>query len=172
MTRSVSPALSPAQSMFSALQATHQHADAKAGIVAAAQVALVGTAPSWCGRALHAAVRGGPSASVVATTLLAVFVCGLLAGAGCLAAALCPRLLHPVGDNRYSFAYLATGPDILGATSSADDAERDRREFSQTIRFLARVALRKHRFLIGAVTGTALMGVSAGLTVVLGPVLR
>lgn len=171
MTRAVSPALSPAQSMFSALQATHQHADAKAGIVAAAQVALVGTAPSWCGHALHAAARGGPSASV-ATALLAVFVCGLLAGAGCLAAALCPRLLHPAGDNRYSFAYLATGPDILGAAPTADDAERDRREFSQTIRFLARVALRKHRFLIGAVTGTALMGVSAGLTVVLGPVLR
>lgn len=49
------PETRPEQYMFSALHSTHQHADTKAGILAAAQAAMVGTAGSWSGRALHTA---------------------------------------------------------------------------------------------------------------------
>jgi hypothetical protein len=49
----------PAQYMFTALQTAHQHADAKAGILAAAQVALVGTAGAWSHQAVLAWDRGG-----------------------------------------------------------------------------------------------------------------
>lgn len=104
----------PAQFMFTALQTTHQHADTKAGILAAAQAALVGTAGSWSAPALHAAAEGGVM-GVLAGTLLVLFLCGLLGGAGCLAATLRPRVLRPVGVNRYSFVHLASGPDILPA---------------------------------------------------------
>ncbi|MCD9880544.1 Pycsar system effector family protein [Streptomyces guryensis] len=162
----------PAQYMFTALQTTHQHADTKAGILAAAQAALVGTAGVWSGRALHAAGRGG-AAGVLAGTLLALFLCGLFGGAGFLAATLRPRVLRPAGANRYSFVHLASGPDILSADGEPDaaDVALERRELSQTVRFLAQVAVRKYRCLTAAVVCTAVMGVSAGLLVVLRPVL-
>ncbi|CAM5472722.1 Pycsar system effector family protein [Streptomyces aurantiogriseus] len=166
----------PAQFMFTALQTTHQHADAKAGILAAAQAALVGTAGFWSAPALRAAQAGGP-AGVFAAGLLALFLCGLFGGAGFLAATVRPRVLHPSGANRYSFVHLASGPDILpaedsgGSGESGDPAARERRELSETVRFLSRVAVRKYRCLTAAVACTALMGVSAGLLVVLRPAL-
>jgi hypothetical protein len=161
-----------AQYMFTALQTTHQHADTKAGVLAAAQAALVGTAGSWSGYALQAAERGGTKGAL-AGLLLALFLCALCGGAGMLAATLRPRVLRPAGANRYSFAHLATGPDILPAAGPGgpEEAEAERGELSQTVRFLALVAVRKYRCLTAAVVCTAVMGVSAGLLVVLRPLL-
>ncbi|MEV0113515.1 Pycsar system effector family protein [Streptomyces sp. NPDC050844] len=162
----------PAQYMFTALQTTHQHADAKAGILSAAQAGLAVTAGSWSGRAVQIWERGGVAAAV-AGTLLALFVCGLVGGAVSLAAALSPRLLRGTDVNRYSFVHLASGPDIL-PTSTEDarpDEAADRRELSHTVRFLAHVAVRKYRWLTAAVVCTAVMGVSAGLSVTLQPAL-
>jgi hypothetical protein len=154
----------PAQFMFTALQNTHQHADSKAGILAAAQAALVGTAGWWSRPALHAVGDGG-APGVLAGVLIGLFLGGLR-----------PRVLEPGRSNRYSFVHLATGPDILppaagGSGDEEAEAARERRELSQTIRFLARVAVRKYRCLTGAVVCTAVMGVSAGLLVVLRPLL-
>ncbi|MFG2625349.1 Pycsar system effector family protein [Streptomyces sp. NPDC048473] len=165
----------PAQCMLTTLQTTHQHADSKAGILAAAQVALVGTADVWSRQAVHAWEQGG-AAGALAGALLTLFVCGLFGGAGCLAAALRPRVLRPPAANRYSFVHLSSGPDILptdgaGADGAGSDEASDRRELSQVIRFLARVAVLKYRCLTGAVVCTAVMGTSAGLSVVLRPVL-
>ena len=109
----------PAQFMFTALQTTHQHADTKAGILAAAQAALVGTAGYWSPPALRAASAGGP-AGILAATLLALFLCAMFGGAGFLAATLRPRVLRPAGANRYSFVHLASGPDILPARTSGE----------------------------------------------------
>ena len=161
----------PAQFMFSALQTTHQHADTKAGILAAAQAALVGTAGYWSAPALRAASAGG-TAGVAAGLLLALFLCAMFGGAGFLAATLRPRVLRPSGVNRYSFVHLASGPDILPARDSGDrDTDQERKELSQTIRFLSQVAVRKYRCVTAAVVCTAVMGLSAGLLVVLRPVL-
>lgn len=165
----------PAQYMFTALQTTHQHADAKAGVLAAVQATLVGTAPWWSRAALHAVRDGGPP-GVLAGALLALFLGALFAGAGFLAAALRPRVLRPGCGNRYSFVHLATGPDILPSVAPPADGEgaeaaRERRELSQTVRFLARVAVSKYRCLTGAVVCTAVMGVGAALLVVLRPLL-
>ncbi|MFD5582494.1 MULTISPECIES: Pycsar system effector family protein [unclassified Streptomyces] len=162
------PDSDPVPYMLGALQTTHQHADTKAGILAAAQAALVGTAASWSRPALHTVERGG-AGGVVAAVLLALFVGGLFGGAAFLAAALRPRVLRPEGVNRYSFTHLATGPDILPPQGLTGQEERLREELSQTVRFLARVAVRKYRCLTGAVCCTAVMGVSAGLLVVLRP---
>ncbi|MFE2281406.1 Pycsar system effector family protein [Streptomyces sp. NPDC059454] len=163
----------PARYMFTALQTTHQHADAKAGVLAAVQAVLVGTAGWWSRPALHA-VRDGGAPGVLAGVPLALFLGALFAGAGFLAAALRPRVLRPGGANRYSFVHLATGPDILPSVDPPGDGEqaeaaRERRELSQTVRFLARVAVSKYRCLTGAVVCTAVMGVSAGLLVVVRP---
>ncbi|WP_031043167.1 Pycsar system effector family protein [Streptomyces sp. NRRL F-5650] len=165
----------PEQYMFGALQATHQHADTKAGILAAAQAALVGTAGSWSGQALHIAQSGGVR-GVVTGSLLLLFLSGLLGGVASLAAALRPRVLRPGGVNHYSFAHLATGPDILPPAGHGDEEKRLRQEslgleLSSTIRFLARVAVRKYRCLTAAVLCTAAMGVSAGLLVAARPLL-
>ncbi|WP_411071032.1 hypothetical protein [Streptomyces sp. cmx-4-25] len=187
----------PAQYMFAALHATHQQADAKAGILAAAQAALAGTAGGWTRRAALAWERdGGPG--WVSGALLVLFVVGLVGGVVSLAAALTPRLLRDGGVNRYSFVSLASGPDILpaggasgggdtsgsasdsvsaagaaGAAESAGafaaDEAAERRELSLTVRFLARVAVRKYRCLAVAVACTAVMGVAAGLGTVLPP---
>ncbi|MGA5896531.1 Pycsar system effector family protein [Streptomyces venetus] len=169
----------PAQFMFTALQTTHQHADTKAGILAAAQAALVGTAGYWSAPALRAASEGGP-AGVLAGLLLALFLGAMFGGAGFLAATLRPRVLKPTGVNRYSFVHLASGPDILPARSAGGDGtgdgdgdpDRERGELSQTIRFLSQVAVRKYRCVTAAVVCTAVMGASAGLLVVLRPVLE
>ncbi|MEV8021701.1 Pycsar system effector family protein [Streptomyces sp. NPDC086554] len=165
----------PAQYMFTALQTTHQHADAKAGILSAAQAGLAVTAGSWSRRAVVICEQGGVAA-VVAGALLALFVCGLIGGAVSLAAALSPRLLRGTDVNRYSFVHLAAGPDILPTTPTTTEDARpdeaaDRRELSHTVRFLAHVAVRKYRWLTAAVVCTAVMGVSAGLSVTLQPVL-
>lgn len=164
------PESRPEQYMFGALQATHQHADTKAGILAAAQAAMVGTAGTWSGQALHTAQNGGVR-GVVAGSLLFLFVCGLLGGAGFLAATLRPRVLRPGGVNRYSFAHLAAGPDLVPPAGRSGEEERLRQELSCTIRFLAGVAVRKYRCLAAAVLCTAAMGVSAGLLVVARPLL-
>ncbi|TXS56203.1 hypothetical protein [Streptomyces sp. t39] len=175
----------PAQYMFAALHATHQQADAKAGILAAAQAALAGTAGAWTRQAALVWDRGGASGAF-AGVLLALFVCGLAGGVACLAAALSPRLLRDGGVNRYSFVHLASGPDILPAEDTPEDTAggtaeggapagvsgdeaAERRELSLTVRFLAGVAVRKYRCLTVAVACTAVMGVSAGLGVVLLP---
>ncbi|MFC9267646.1 hypothetical protein ACFTXJ_07750 [Streptomyces zhihengii] len=187
----------PAQYMFAALHATHQQADAKAGILAAAQAALAGTAGAWTRQAVLLWDRGGASGAF-AGVLLALFVCGLAGGVVSLAAALSPRLLRDGGVNRYSFVHLASGPDILpaedtpgaasrgasgggagdaaggasdggGAGDLSGDEAAERRELSLTVRFLAHVAVRKYRCLTVAVACTAAMGVSAGLGVVLLP---
>ena len=164
------PQSRPEQAMFDALQATHQHADMKAGILAAAQAAMVGTAGSWSGQALHTAQNGGLR-GVVAGSLLVLFVCALLGGAGSLAATLRPRVLRPHGVNRYSFAHLAAGPDLLPPAGAGGEEERLRQELSCTIRFLAGVAVRKYRCLTVAVVCSAVMGVSAGLLVTARPLL-
>ncbi|MEU6657945.1 Pycsar system effector family protein [Streptomyces sp. NPDC046821] len=165
----------PAQYMFTTLQTTHQHADTKAGILAAAQAALAGTAGSWIGRSMSAWERGG-AAGAFAGVSLALFVCGLVGGVVCLAATLWPRMLGGPAGNRYCFVQLASGSDILPSDppSSADanrDEATDRRELSHTVRFLAHVAVRKYRWLSGAVVCTAIMGVSAGLSATLLPAL-
>ncbi|GGW60078.1 Pycsar system effector family protein [Streptomyces caelestis] len=162
----------PAQFMFTALQTTHQHADTKAGILAAAQAALVGTAGYWSAPALRTASAGGAS-GILAGLLLALFLCAMFGGAGSLAATLRPRVLRPAGANRYSFVHLASGPDILPARDSDADAtpDQERKELSQTIRFLSQVAVRKYRCVAAAVVCTAVMGASAGLLVVLRPLL-
>ncbi|MET9831850.1 hypothetical protein ABZ078_21695 [Streptomyces sp. NPDC006385] len=161
----------PAQYMFTALHVTHQHADAKAGILAAAQVALGGTAGAWSQRALLLWERGG-AAGVFAGALLALFVCGLIGGVVSVAASLKPRLLRDPAVNRYSFVHLASGPDILPPGDGAQpEEEADRRELSCAVRFLALVAVRKYHWLVGAVSCTAVMGASAGLSVTLLPLL-
>lgn len=106
----------PGPTMLTALQSTHQQADTKTGILAAAQIALVGTCDLWTGTAVGA-WRDGGAAGALAGLLLFLFAAGLLGGAGALGAALRPRLLRPRGVNRYSFAYLAAGGG--GGTSRA-----------------------------------------------------
>jgi hypothetical protein len=49
----------PAQYMLTALQTTHQHADAKAGILAAVQAALVGTSGMWIRQSVAVCGQGG-----------------------------------------------------------------------------------------------------------------
>lgn len=159
----------PVQYMFTALQTTHQHADAKAGILVVVQAGLAGTAGSWSHEALVICERGG-TAGVFAGTLLALFVCGLIGGAVSLAATLVPRLLRGPAVNRYGFRHLASGPDILPAEAHSDEAA-ERGELSHTVRFLALVAVRKYRWLARAVVCTAAMGASAGLSVALQPLL-
>ncbi|MFE7270095.1 Pycsar system effector family protein [Streptomyces sp. NPDC057623] len=156
--------------MFTALQTTHQHADSKAGVLAAAQAALVGTADAWSRRALWAWDNGGATGAL-AGALLALFVCGLVGGAVCLAATLRPRVMRPRSANRYSFVHLASGPGLTPGGDPSTDDTADRRELAQTLHFLARVAVRKYRCLTGAVVCTAVMAVSAGLAVALRPLL-
>jgi hypothetical protein len=102
---------------------------------------------------------------------LALFICGLIGGAVSLAAVLSPRLLRDRAANRYSFVHLRSGPDILPAENAHADEAADRQELSHTVRFLAHVAVLKYRWLTSAVVCTAVMGVSAGLSVALRPVL-
>ncbi|TFI25615.1 hypothetical protein [Streptomyces sp. 4R-3d] len=160
----------PAKYMFTALQTTHQHADAKAGILAAVQAGLVGTSGGWSRRAMSVYEQGG-AAGVLAGTLSALFICGLVGGAVSLAAVLYPRILREAAGNRYSFVHLASGPDIVPAADAPPEESADGRELSQTVRFLAGVAVRKYRRLVVAVVCTAVMGVTAGLGVVVLPVL-
>ncbi|MEH0420470.1 Pycsar system effector family protein [Streptomyces sp. B21-083] len=158
--------------MFTALHTTHQHADTKAGILAAAQVALGGTAGAWSPRAVLVWDRGG-AAGVFAGALLALFVCGLIGGVVSVAASLRPRVLRGRAVNRYSFVYLASGPDILPPVDGVqpEEEEAHRRELSRTVRLLALIAVHKYRWLAGAMACTAVMGVSAGLSVTLLPLL-
>jgi hypothetical protein len=90
-----------------------------------------------------------------------------------LAASLRPRILRDPAVNRYSFVQLASGPDIPPPVAGAhpDEETTDRGELSRTVRFLAQVAIRKYRWLAGAVVCTAVMGASAGLSVILRPLL-
>ncbi|MBH1935316.1 hypothetical protein I5Q34_13710 [Streptomyces sp. AV19] len=150
--------------MLGALQSAHQHADAKAGILAAAQAALAGTAGSWTWHAAELWRRGG-GAGALAGLLLLLFACGLFGGVGCLAAALRPRVWRPRAANRYSFVHFASGGGLPGA----DDA--DGAELAPVLRFLARVAVVKYRCVTGAVVCTAVMGASAGLCLALRPLL-
>jgi len=155
-----------ARFMLTALHTTHQHADAKAGILAAAQTVLVGTAGTWSRQAVHAWREGGATGTL-ALMILVLFVCGLLGGAGSLAAALRPRILRSPDGNRYSFVHLASGPNVPPDEATSRDAAAERYELSYAVRFLARVALLKYRYLMSAVVCTALMGAGAGLGVLL-----
>ncbi|MEU3599985.1 Pycsar system effector family protein [Streptomyces sp. NPDC006798] len=164
------PDTRPAQLMFTALHTTHQHADTKAGILAAAQAALVGTAGAWSAPALRTAADGGAK-GLIAGALLIVFLGAMAAGAGCLAAVLRPRLLRPTNANRYSFVHLTSGPDILPARDDEESPGRERLELSQTIRFLSQVAVRKYRWVTATVVCTSVMGGCAGTLMVLRPIL-
>ncbi|MFF8599411.1 Pycsar system effector family protein [Streptomyces sp. NPDC015232] len=160
-----------AQLMLGVLQTTHQHADAKAGILAATQAALVTATVTWSGRSVHGWQRGG-GAGLLAGLLLALFAVGLLVGAPALALALRPRVWRPAGPNVYSFRGLSTGPDVLPADPAAhalpDEAE-ERRELAEAVRFLAGVAVLKYRWLTVSLVGTALMAASSGLSLLLRP---
>lgn len=151
--------------MLTTLQNAHQHADTKAGILAAAQAALAGTAGTWTWHAAELWRRGG-AAGALAGVLLVMFACGLFGGVGCLGAALRPRVWRPSAANRYSFAHYAAGGRLPG-TDDADGAE-----LAPALRFLARVAVVKYRCVTGAVACTAVMGASAGLCLALRPLLR
>lgn len=166
----------PDRHMLAALQSTHQHADSKIGILAAAQGTLVGTAGVWNRQAVRVWEHGGV-AGTISASLLALFVLGLSGGAGCLALALWPRLLRPAAPNRYSFVDLARSPGVPASTYPSatpppdpiSDRAADDRELAETVRFLAQVAMVKYRFLMGAVVFTTAMGLSAGLFLVLRP---
>ncbi|MFF4421397.1 hypothetical protein ACFY04_11520 [Streptomyces sp. NPDC001549] len=153
------------RTMLTVLQTTHQHADAKAGILSAVQAALVGTAGAWSEAALDGLRRGGPL-GWLAGVLLALFACGLFGGAASLALALRPRVWRPAGPNDYSFVRLAAAPD-----PSPPVAAEDERQLHAVIRFLSDVALRKYRYVTAAVVCTAVMGATAGLCLLLRPLL-
>ncbi|PWK67854.1 hypothetical protein BCL76_108170 [Streptomyces sp. CG 926] len=160
------------RTMLTVLQTTHQHADAKAGILSAVQAALVGTAGAWSEAAFDGWRRGG-ALGVLAAVLLTLFACGLFGGAASLALALRPRVWRPAGANGYSFVRLAatSGPPspATGVTTAAED--EDERQVQAAIRFLSDVALRKYRWVTAAVVCTAVMGATAGLCLLLRPLL-
>ncbi|MFG2656899.1 hypothetical protein [Streptomyces sp. NPDC048425] len=139
-----------------ALQTAHQHADSKAGILAAAQAALAGTSGTWAGDLAEIWRDGGPAAWT-AGGLLALFTIALLGAAVCVALALLPRLWQPDTSSPYSFT--RPGP----ATGDNGD--------EQAIDFLSGVAVHKYRLTAGAVLGTVTMGLCAGLAVLLLPLL-
>ncbi|WKD37233.1 hypothetical protein KO717_13190 [Streptomyces xanthophaeus] len=151
--------------MLTVLQTTHQHADAKAGILSAVQAGLVGTAGAWSEAALDALRRGGPL-GWLAGVLLALFVCGLFGGAASLALALRPRVWRPAGPNDYSFVRPASTSDPSPPVTAEDE-----RQLHAVIRFLSDVALRKYRCVTAAVVCTAVMGAVAGLCLLLRPLL-
>ncbi|MGW6845680.1 Pycsar system effector family protein [Streptomyces sp. NPDC054958] len=159
------------RTMLTVLQTTHQHADAKAGILSAVQAALVGTAGAWSEAAFDGWRRGGPL-GVLAAVLLTLFACGLFGGAASLALALRPRVWRPAGANDYSFVRLAATsdppPPATGVTTAAAE---DERQLQAAIRFLSDVALRKYRWVTAAVVCTAVMGATAGLCLLLRPLL-
>ncbi|MEY2229265.1 Pycsar system effector family protein [Streptomyces sp. BF23-19] len=170
--------LGPAsRTMLTVLQTTHQHADAKAGILSAVQAALVGTAGAWSEAAFDGWRRGGPL-GVLAGVLLTLFACGLFGGAASLALALRPRVWRPTGANDYSFVRLAAASDpspptadmAPGIDTGVATAE-DERQLRAVIRFLSEVALRKYRCVTAAVVCTAVMGATAGLCLLLRPLL-
>ncbi len=153
------------RTMLTVLQTTHQHADAKAGILSAVQAALVGTAGAWSEAALDGWRRGGPL-GWLAGVLLTLFACGLFGGAASLALALRPRVWRPTGPNDYSFVRLAAASDPSPSTTAEDE-----RQLHAMIRFLSDVALRKYRCVTAAVVCTAVMGITAGLCLLLRPLL-
>ncbi|MDI3403615.1 Pycsar system effector family protein [Streptomyces cavernicola] len=161
--------------MLPLLQTTHQHADAKAGILAAVQAALVGTAGSWSEAAYDSWRRGGLSGWTMGV-LLVFFACGFFGGTASLALALRPRVWRPALPNDYSFVSLAaaSNPSSVAAATATpappappDEDERQRRAM---IRFLSDVALRKYRCVTAAVACTAVMGTAAGLCLLLQPI--
>ncbi|MFJ4869265.1 Pycsar system effector family protein [Streptomyces sp. NPDC088757] len=160
------PARAP-RTMLPVLQAAHQHADTKAGILSAAQAALVGTAGAWSEAALDGWRRGGPL-GWTAGALLVLFACGLFGGAASLALALRPRVWRPDGPNGYSFVSLAAAsdPPQPGTPIPYDEDERQLRAM---VHFLSEVALRKYRCVTAAVVCTAVMGTAAGLCLLLRP---
>ncbi|MFG2482394.1 MULTISPECIES: Pycsar system effector family protein [Streptomyces] len=161
------------RTMLTVLQTTHQHADAKAGILSAVQAALVGTAGAWSEAAFDGWRRGGPL-GVLAGVLLTLFACGLFGGAASLALALRPRVWRPTGANDYSFVRLAaasvSSPPTTGVATGIATAE-DERQLRAVVRFLSDVALRKYRCVTAAVVCTAVMGATAGLCLLLRPLL-
>ncbi|MGZ9933121.1 Pycsar system effector family protein [Streptomyces sp. NC-S4] len=157
---------SASRTMLTVLQTTHQHADAKAGILSAVQAALVGTAGAWSEAALDGWRRGGPL-GWLAGVLLMLFACGLFGGAASLALALRPRVWRPTGPNDYSFVRLAAAADPPPSATTAEDE----RQLHAMIRFLSDVALRKYRCVTAAVVCTAVMGTTAGLCLLLRPLL-
>ncbi|MFD0073393.1 Pycsar system effector family protein [Streptomyces sp. NPDC127166] len=157
--------------MLPALQTAHQHADAKAGILSAVQAALVGTAGAWSEAALDGWRRGGPL-GWTAGVLLFLFACGLFGGAASLALALRPRVWRPTGPNDYSFVQLAAAPlPSPLAAPVPTPSDEDERQLRAMIRFLSEVALRKYRCVTAAVACTAVMGTTAGLCLLLRPLL-
>ncbi|MDX2851219.1 hypothetical protein ACH5AL_36580 [Actinacidiphila glaucinigra] len=142
------------------LQAAHQHADTKAGVLAAAQAALIGTSGSWAAD-MAATWRQGGFAGWAGGGLLAGFVVALVGGALCVALALLPRLWRTDTPSPHSF----TRPGPLTPDAGGEDSDEE------VVDFLSRLAVMKFRLVAGAVLGTVAMGVCAGLAVVLGPLL-
>ncbi|WP_346346664.1 Pycsar system effector family protein [Streptomyces sp. SID161] len=172
-TPSGSARVSASHAMLPVLQTAHQHADAKAGILSAVQVALVGTAGAWSGAALDGWRHGGPP-GWAAGVLLVLFACGLLGGATALALALRPRIWRPTGPNDYSFVRLAAASvpaPLTAPVPGAPVGDEDERQLREMIRFLSEVALRKYRCVAVAVTCTAVMGTAAGFCLLLRPLL-
>ena len=169
----------PDRLMLAALQSAHQHADAKAGVLVTVQGILVATAGAWNRQAARTWDQGG-WAGTLSAVLLLLFALGLTGGAGCLTLALRPRLLQPVGPNRFSFVDLAhsaagpassSRPTAATAASPAASHTAEHLELAETVRFLARVAVIKYRYLTGAILFTAVTGLSAGLFLALRPIL-
>ncbi|MGW9448518.1 Pycsar system effector family protein [Streptomyces sp. NPDC055632] len=166
------PARAP-RTMLPVLQAAHQHADTKAGILSAAQAALVGTAGAWSEAALDGWRRGGPL-GWTAGVLLVLFACGLFGGAVSLALALRPRVWRPTGPNGYSFVSLAAAsdpPQPAAPAPAPTPSDEDERQLRAMVHFLSEVALRKYRCVTAAVVCTAVMGTAAGLCLLLRPLL-
>ncbi|MFD8981264.1 hypothetical protein [Streptomyces sp. NPDC059564] len=165
-------ALVPAShTMLTVLQTAHQHADAKAGILSAVQAALVGTTGAWSEAALDGWRRGGPL-GWMAGVLLVLFACGLFGGAASLALALRPRVWRPAGPNDYSFVRLAAASDPLPLTAPVPTPSGEgEQQLRAMVRFLSGVALRKYRCVTAAVVCTAVMGTTAGLCLLLRPLL-
>ncbi|MER6254034.1 hypothetical protein ABT224_22025 [Streptomyces sp. NPDC001584] len=109
--------------------------------------------------------RGGPL-GWLAGVLLALFVCGLFGGAASLALALRPRVWRPAGPNDYSFVRPAAASEPAPPVTAEDE-----RQLHAVIGFLSDVALRKYRCVTAAVVCTAVMGTTAGLCLLLRPLL-
>lgn len=152
--------------VYTALLASAQFADAKVGILGAVQAGLVATAVPRGDDVREAWERGGPGAWV-AVCLLLLHVTAFLPAVYCVVQALRPRLGPPPTPNRFSLPLLATA----NGTPPPHDEDSERTEIWQLIPVLAQVAMAKHRYISRSVVWTGLMAVSAALSFLAGPLL-
>ncbi|MGW2295455.1 hypothetical protein [Streptomyces violaceorubidus] len=152
--------------VYTSLQASAQFADTKVGILGAVQAGLMATAVPQGGVMREAWERGGPGAWATAVLLL-LHVATFLPAVYCVVQALRPRLGPPPTPNRFSLPLLAVAD---GAAPPADEAG-ERKEIWQLIPVLAQVVMTKHRYIARGVVWTGLMTVTAGLSILTGPLL-